>query len=567
MADKAIDALTEATTIGSGDLFVTQQSAQAKKVTWETLINYLATALDGHGGINSIVLTGTNNLVDTYTITYADETTGTFTVTNGRGISGVAKTGTSGLVDTYAITYNDGATSAFDVTNGRGISSIVWTTSGTAGDGQEHIGTITYTDGTTSTVTLLDGYKGDTGEASYTHIRYADNEPTSDSDMGTSPADWIGFYSGLSETAPTAYTSYSWYKIKGETGATGNGISSIVKTETSGVVDTYTITYTDGTTSTFTVTNGSSIASIAYGSSSGLVDTYIITLTDGSTTSFTVTNAKSIASVQMVSGTHAAGTSDTYRITYNDGDTFDFSVYNGTNGTGSVSTVSGIQPVNGDVPQIVTGNAAPTTSTVGIENQIYINLNDGALYICTGETSGSYDWLSVGAITVDSALSTSSNNPVRNSVITSKIGTSSLDTTATNLSDAVNELNTKEGALASLTTPSNSSLVTAINSVYSAIPASLGMDVFEESSVATNSSKVLTIENQTKAVLFAIGAGAAAKAMWIVNATASGGVTISAVFGGGTNITTTTGTNSLTIANSSGVAIYLAALVFNGGVS
>ena len=34
------------------------------------------------------------------------------------------------------------------------------------------------------------------------------------------------------------------------------GIVSIEKTSTSGLVDTYTITYTDGTTTTFTVTNG-----------------------------------------------------------------------------------------------------------------------------------------------------------------------------------------------------------------------------------------------------------------------------------------------------------------------
>ena len=42
----------------------------------------------------------------------------------------------------------------------------------------------------------------------------------------------------------------------GDTGETGNGISNIRKTSTSGLVDTYTITYTDGTTTTFTVTNG-----------------------------------------------------------------------------------------------------------------------------------------------------------------------------------------------------------------------------------------------------------------------------------------------------------------------
>jgi hypothetical protein len=43
---------------------------------------------------------------------------------------------------------------------------------------------------------------------------------------------------------------------QGETGATGNGILSIQKTATAGLVDTYTITFTDGTTTTFDVTNG-----------------------------------------------------------------------------------------------------------------------------------------------------------------------------------------------------------------------------------------------------------------------------------------------------------------------
>ena len=42
----------------------------------------------------------------------------------------------------------------------------------------------------------------------------------------------------------------------GPTGATGNGISSVTKTGTSGLVDTYTITFTDGSTTTFEVTNG-----------------------------------------------------------------------------------------------------------------------------------------------------------------------------------------------------------------------------------------------------------------------------------------------------------------------
>lgn len=42
----------------------------------------------------------------------------------------------------------------------------------------------------------------------------------------------------------------------GATGATGKGISSITKTNTVGQIDTYTITYTDSTTTTFDVVNG-----------------------------------------------------------------------------------------------------------------------------------------------------------------------------------------------------------------------------------------------------------------------------------------------------------------------
>ena len=110
---------------------------------------------------------------------------------------------------------------------------------------------------------------------------------------------------------------------KGDTGDTGVGISSITKTGTSGLVDTYTITYTDGSTSTFTVTNGDDgddgvgISSITKTGTSGLVDTYTITYTNGNTTTFTVTN--------------------------------------GQNGTGSVSDVlqNGVSVLDGDTAKVV----------------------------------------------------------------------------------------------------------------------------------------------------------------------------------------------------------------------
>lgn len=70
----------------------------------------------------------------------------------------------------------------------------------------------------------------------------------------------------------------------------GKSIQKIELTGTVGLVDTYTITYSDGSTSTFNVTNGNGIASVAKTGTVGLVDTYTITFQDGSTTTFEVHN-------------------------------------------------------------------------------------------------------------------------------------------------------------------------------------------------------------------------------------------------------------------------------------
>ena len=74
----------------------------------------------------------------------------------------------------------------------------------------------------------------------------------------------------------------------GATGPTGNGIASIQNTSTSGLIDTYTITYTNTDTSTFTVTNGNGIDRIELTNTSGTVKTYTIYYTNGNTTTFDV---------------------------------------------------------------------------------------------------------------------------------------------------------------------------------------------------------------------------------------------------------------------------------------
>ena len=78
----------------------------------------------------------------------------------------------------------------------------------------------------------------------------------------------------------------------GPTGLTGNGISSITKTGTSGLVDTYTITYTNGNTTTFDVSNGNGIDRIEKTATVGNIDTYTIYFNDNSTSTFEVANGE-----------------------------------------------------------------------------------------------------------------------------------------------------------------------------------------------------------------------------------------------------------------------------------
>ena len=117
----------------------------------------------------------------------------------GVSVTSIAKTGTEGLVDTYTSTYSNGTTTTFTVTNGA--------------QGLQGIQGVPGASGHTPVITIQGGNW------------YVDGVDTGVSAQG----------------------------VKGDTGI---GISDISKTGTEGLVDTYTITYTNGTTTTFTVTNG-----------------------------------------------------------------------------------------------------------------------------------------------------------------------------------------------------------------------------------------------------------------------------------------------------------------------
>ena len=112
--------------------------------------------------------------------------------------------------------------------------------------------------------------------------------------------------------------------LKGDTGATGlqgiqgetgNGISSVALTNTVGNTKTYTITFTDTSTTTFNVTNG-------------------LNGTNG-------VDGQDIDHVSKTAGTGASGTTDTYTVWGDLAETVNlgiFSVYNGADGVGPLAS-------------------------------------------------------------------------------------------------------------------------------------------------------------------------------------------------------------------------------------
>ena len=207
------------------------------------------------------------------TVVDKDGTT-TATILNGEdgvvgrdGADGVGITSiTQNLDGTLTILLDDGSSynteplkgeDGTDGEDGVGIASVVLNADYTL--------TLIFTDGTSVTTTSIRGAQGEQGiqgiqgERGIQGIQGVQGEKGDKGDKG--------------DTGST-----------GATGATGNGIASVTKTGTVGLVDTYTITFTDGTTTTFTVTNGQngsgSVADVTVDGVSVLVgDTAIIDLT------------------------------------------------------------------------------------------------------------------------------------------------------------------------------------------------------------------------------------------------------------------------------------------------
>lgn len=151
--------------------------------------------------------------------------------------------------------------SSFDVMDGTDGEDITITDVSVISAGTQ----VTFSDDTVIVIpnglTGPQGVPGTNGRNVF--IKYADAQPTQDSDMKDLPSAFMGVYSGTATTAPTTYTDYLWYQIKGTKGDTGSqgpaGVSPSLSSEPISGGHRVSMTDAQGTT-TFDVMDGENAA-------------------------------------------------------------------------------------------------------------------------------------------------------------------------------------------------------------------------------------------------------------------------------------------------------------------
>lgn len=120
--------------------------------------------------------------------------------------------------------------------------------------------------------------------------------------------------------------------------------------------------------------------------------------------------------------------------------------------------------------------------------------------------------------------------------ITEDVG--ALTDTLDSVSDSVDEITGDVGDISALTTESKTSVVSAINEVNGKI---------RFLTPVTNSTVDVTVPNNYRGLVIAIGAVSARTGMWYVSCTGSGAVVATAIGTAGANVTMTAGTNKIVI--------------------
>lgn len=228
-------------------------------------------------------------------------------------------------------------------------------------------------------------------------------------------------------TDGTIYTSPSLRGETGATGATGPAGRSISKIEDgtpwSGV-HSIVVTYTDGTSDMFNISDGedgNGIKSIVTSSSSadGGINTVTITLDDGTTKSFNIRNGSkgstgptgatgpagsdgvSITSVEQTTTSTADSGINEVKVTKSDGTSSTFQVRNGSKGSTGPQGIQGIQGIQGETGP--TGPQGPKGDTG--DSGIYPVVNQTAASVAI-EPNVLNLWGEMAALTITLATPT-----------------------------------------------------------------------------------------------------------------------------------------------------------------
>lgn len=220
-------------------------------------------------------------------------------------------------------------------------------------------------------------------------------------------------------------------------GPEGVGIASIEKTSTVGLVDTYTVTYTNGDTDTFTVTNGTDgvgIVSIEKTATVGLVDTYTITLSDGSTYDFTVTNGSGGSGVPEggTTGQVLAKKSDA------DGDVEWVNQSGGSDVSSEIASLSAsASEAASEIASLSTENSTQSSELSSLSSENSLQTSEiGSLSAASSELASAASSTSTAQSEVDSTQNAALNSLAsENSTQTSEIG--SLSTAESELASEV----------------------------------------------------------------------------------------------------------------------------------
>lgn len=338
---------------------------------------------------------------------------------DGRGIVSVIRTagnGAAGTVDTYTITYTDNTKSTFNIYNGAN-----------GADGQDGTGSSSGENGATFTPSVDSSgnlsWKNDKGLANPATVNIK-GPPGKDGANGVSPTIATAKVSGGNQVTITDKDGTRSFVVKdgidgsdGSNGKDGVGILNITQTTTSsesGGTNVITAILSDGKTPTFSIKNGAagkdgtngvgvtSVKQTTTSSESGGTNVVTVELSNGKKSTFNVKNGAAgadgkngqngvgVSNVAQTTTSNVDGGTNVVTVTLSDGAKKTFNVKNGTKGSvgdpGNDATINGVNALILEAGAGITATQSGSSMTISANYEYgQTDLTPGVSTLATGK--------------------------------------------------------------------------------------------------------------------------------------------------------------------------------------